>query len=79
MKSVLKKTNRAVALILAGSVLCTALSSCSSGGTNKSNPVAVDEFGEVDMEKALSYETDIDALIEKLEAKEVDQIGRAHV
>lgn len=72
MKSVLKKTNRAVTLILAGAVLCTALSSCSSGGTNKSNPVAVDEFGEVDMEKALSYETDIDALIEKLEAKEVD-------
>ena len=34
-----------------------------------SNPVAVDEYGEVDMEVALAYETDFDALLASLDAK----------
>ena len=37
-----------------------------------SNPVAVDENGNVDMKVALSYETDIDALIKELESREPD-------
>lgn len=54
-----------------------------SSGTNESstpeqdskplsNPVAVDENGEVDMKVALSYETDIDALLKDLESREPD-------
>ncbi len=38
----------------------------------KSNPVALDENGEVDMEVALAYETDYEAVKAALEAKEVD-------
>lgn len=37
-----------------------------------SNPVAVDENGEVDMKVALSYETDFDALLKELESREPD-------
>ena len=37
-----------------------------------SNPVAVDENGEVDMKVALSYETDFDALLKDLESREPD-------
>ena len=38
----------------------------------RSNPIAVDENGNIDMEVALKYETDVDALIKKLEAKTPD-------
>lgn len=37
-----------------------------------SNPVALDEDGNIDMAKALAYETDIEALKASLAAKEVD-------
>lgn len=37
-----------------------------------SNPVAVDENGDVDMKVALAYETDFDALKAQLEAKKTD-------
>lgn len=37
-----------------------------------SNPVAVDRWGNVDMNVALAYETDVDALIASLDAKTVD-------
>ena len=36
-----------------------------------SNPVAVDENGDVDMEVALAYETDFDALLASLDAKTI--------
>lgn len=69
------KFKKIAAFIMAATMLLTsftftACSSESSGGT--SNPVAVDEFGDVDMEVALAYETDVDALVAELEAKEVD-------
>ena len=38
-----------------------------------SNPVAVDENGEVDMEVALAYETDFDALLASLDAKVIGE------
>ena len=38
----------------------------------RSNPIALDENGNIDMEVALKYETDVDALIKKLEAKTPD-------
>lgn len=38
-----------------------------------SNPVAVDENGDVDMEVALSYETDFDALLKSLDEKTVNE------
>lgn len=44
-------------------------SSITTPATPLSNPVAVDDKGNVDMEVALAYETDIDALIKELEAK----------
>ncbi len=44
----------------------------SQTSTPLSNPVAVDENGNVDMEVALRYETDFDALIKELEAQPVD-------
>ena len=40
--------------------------------THLSNPVAVDENGEVDMKVALSYETDFDALLKDLESRTPD-------
>ncbi len=62
---------RIAALMLAAALIVTSL-----GGCNKeeklSNPVAVDEWGDVDMEVAMAYETDVDALVAELEAKEVD-------
>ncbi|MCM1335022.1 MAG: glycoside hydrolase family 26 protein [Bacteroides sp.] len=39
--------------------------------TTLSNPVAVDENGDVDMEVALAYETDFDALLKSLDKKTV--------
>ena len=41
-------------------------------GSFSEHPVAVDEDGKVDMDVALQYETDVDALIEELEAQPVD-------
>lgn len=38
----------------------------------RSNPIAVDADGNIDMDVALKYETDVDALIKKLEAKTPD-------
>ncbi len=40
--------------------------------TTLSNPVKLDENGEVDMEVALAYQTDVDALIKELEATTPD-------
>lgn len=68
------KFKKITALSLAAVMLCASLSGCSGGEESggKSNPVAVDEFGDVDMEVALAYETDVDALVAKLEEKEID-------
>lgn len=68
------KFKKITALSLASAMLCVYLSGCNGGEASggKSNPVAVDEFGDVDMDVALAYETDVDALVEKLEAKEID-------
>lgn len=41
-------------------------------GSFATNPVKVDENGEVDMEAALAYETDVDALLKELEATTPD-------
>lgn len=68
-KTVIK---RITALSLAAAMLCTFMSGCESEEKLSSNPVAVDEWGDVDMDVALAYETDIDALVAKLEEKEVD-------
>ncbi len=61
--------------IMALSILLSA-TACDSGssatGSFSQHPVAVDENGEVDMDVALSYQTDVDALIEELEAQPVD-------
>lgn len=77
---------RIIAALLAVCTLFS-LSSCANTGTESgatstensnqsnvtlSNPVAVDENGNVDMEVALSYETDIDALIKELESRTPD-------
>ena len=43
-----------------------------SGDALLSNPIALDENGDIDMEVALAYQTDIDALVAALEAKEID-------
>ena len=67
-----------MAAVLSAAVLCTYFSGCSENGSSAalSNPVAVtvDEEGntDVDMEIALAYETDVDALLETLAAKPVD-------
>ena len=68
-----RMTKKITSAVLAGSILITSLSACdgSSGGA-KSNPVAVDEDGRVDMEVALKYETDVDALVAELESREAD-------
>ena len=55
----------------------TSADGTSSGNTDneqklRSNPIAVDENGKIDMDVALKYETDVDALIKKLEAKTPD-------
>lgn len=73
MKQTTKTGNikKAAAIALTAAVICSVFGGC-SGGTKKSNPVAVDESGDVDMEKALSYETNVDELVARLEAKEVD-------
>lgn len=68
-----RKSKIMTAITLAAAMLCTAMSGCKSEDDVKlSNPVAVDEWGDVDMDAALAYETDIDALVAQLEAKEVD-------
>ena len=56
--------------LLAG-IICGVFSGCGGSGA-LSNKVAVDEDGNVDMEVALAYQTDVDALIAELEAKPVD-------
>lgn len=65
------RTKRITALALAAAMLCSAISGCKKD-EKLSTPVAVDDWGDVDMDVALAYETDIDALVEKLEAKETD-------
>lgn len=72
----------AVSLILSatacsgGDTSAPADSATTSGNSEerplRSNPIAVDEDGNIDMEVALKYETDVDALIKKLEAKTPD-------
>ncbi len=37
-----------------------------------SNPIALDETGDIDMDVALAYQTDIDALVASFNAKEID-------
>ena len=59
------------AAVLSAALLCTYLAGCSGSGA-LSKPVALDEDGDVDMSVALAYETDFDALLETLEAKEAD-------
>ena len=70
----MNKFRKITALSLAAAMLCVYLTACSGDGASggKSNPVAVDESGDVDMEAALSYETDVDALVAELETKEID-------
>lgn len=69
----MKRIKKITAAVVVGAMLCGMFSGCSdSSSGKKSNPVAVDEWGEVDMEVALSYETDVDALVAKLEEKTVD-------
>lgn len=41
----------------------------------RSNPIAVDADGNIDMDVALKYETDVDALIKKLDAKTPDALS----
>ncbi|MDE7280973.1 MAG: beta-mannanase, partial [Ruminiclostridium sp.] len=68
-----RMAKRIIAAVLAGSILITSLSACnSSSGSPRSKPVAVDEDGRVDMEVALKYETDVDALTAELESREAD-------
>lgn len=70
----MNKFKKITALSLAAAMLCVYLPGCNGDGASggKSNPVAVDEFGDVDMEVALAYETDVDALVAELEAQEID-------
>lgn len=48
-----------------------AVTNDNSAAAPLSNPVAVDENGDVDMEVALAYETDFDALLKSLDEKTV--------
>lgn len=66
------KLTRITAAALSFALLCGSLNGCSFSVEKLSNPVAVDEDGDVNMEIALAYETDIDALLEKLAEKPVD-------
>ncbi len=66
------KTRKIIASLLACAMLCAYLPACSENGGNLSNPVAVNEDGDVDMDVALAYQTDVDALIEELESRPVD-------
>lgn len=68
----MKKIKKITAAVLAGAMLCGMFGGCSDSSDKTSNPVAVNEWGEVDMDVALSYETDVDALVAKLEEKPVD-------
>lgn len=52
----------------------TSADGTSSGNTDneqklRSNPIAVDENGKIDMDVALKYETDVDALIKSLKQR----------
>lgn len=49
----------------------TAVTTDNSASAPLSNPVAVDKNGDVDMEVALAYETDFDALLKSLDEKTV--------
>lgn len=42
------KLKRITAAVLAGAVVCVDFTACNISGSNKSKPVAVDEYGEVD-------------------------------
>lgn len=66
------KIKRITAAVLAAALLCAYLPGCTEGGAPLSNPVKVDGDGDVDMEAALAYETDIDALLAELDSKPVD-------
>ena len=55
--------------MLSATMLCVYIAGCSE---ELSPPVKLDEDGDVDMDAALEYETDIDALLAELEAKPVD-------
>lgn len=66
------KFKRIASAVLAGAILLTNFTACSQSVPVKSNPVAVDEYGDVDMEVALKYETDVDALVAELESREPD-------
>ena len=57
---------------LTAALLCTYFSGCSESSAPLSNPVALDENGDVDMTAALAYQTDFDALLEELAARPVD-------
>ena len=85
MKSI--KLKRVTSLILAAIMLSSCGAQTNEANTNVSdtapvddaapaaplsNPVAVDENGEVDMEVALAYETDFDALLASLDAKTIE-------
>lgn len=64
---------RMTSAVLAGAMLVTSFSACDQPSDSvKSNPVAVNEYGKVDMEVALKYETDVDALVAELESRESD-------
>lgn len=63
----MKKT---ISLIITAAVIASVGSGCSS--KSLSNPVATDAEGNVDTTASLSYQTDIDALIAELDAKEVN-------
>ena len=66
------KFRKITAAALSAALLCTYFSGCSGTGAALSNPVATDESGDVDMEVALAYQTDIDALLASLAEKPVD-------
>ena len=63
---------RITAAALSAALLCTYFTGCSGKDEVLSNPVALDENGDVDMSVALAYETDVDALLARLAEKPVD-------
>ena len=66
------KFRKITAAVLSAALLCTYFSGCSDNSAALSKPVATDENGDVDMEVALAYQTDIDALLDSLAEKPVD-------
>lgn len=63
---------RIISSILALGMVFSIGSGCSQSSAPLSNPVKVTADGDVDMEVALSYQTDIDALLKQLDEKEID-------